>query len=501
MNFLFKFFFALSFISLSLQAQVSDTSNFNYSEIRGLLLDAETKDPLPYANIVIQRINKGTISNEVGEFQMDTLNVLSTDSISFQYIGYKTTTYLIKDVLKMKTVLLEEDIQNLNKVFVFGAPPNPKDIIKKVVENRAKNYANSRNKSNVFFRYRNTEDVDNLEMEYKKSTISVLDEKMIKELERKTPRHSTSYTDLLADIYYSPIAIDSTKYKLSPIKTVSLKEKEIADMKMIESVFKEVFADTKDDEYWKLKTGALSGEMTVDGVDSTDSDRPKNGRKTKSSFYPIKNAVKYGQLTDEDDWEFLHATGKYKYKLVGGTNVGSEDVYIIDFTPKSGGTFIGRAYISVETYALIRADYAYDIGKTGTDIQILGIGYRQDVFTGSVLFAKQDSTYNLVYCSKKTGEKISIKRKFSILKKRERFMWDKTIKEIKLGINIKMNAQNSFELLVLNNEPISANSFKSFNQNKYHIVNYVDQFDDTLWEGYSIIQPTKKMREYKKRGE
>ena len=27
---------------------------------------------------------------------------------------------------------------------------------------------------------------------------------------------------------------------------------------------------------------------------------------------------------------------------------------------------------------------------------------------------------------------------------------------------------------------------------------YVDQFDDELWKGYSIIEPTKQMKEYKK---
>jgi hypothetical protein len=30
---------------------------------------------------------------------------------------------------------------------------------------------------------------------------------------------------------------------------------------------------------------------------------------------------------------------------------------------------------------------------------------------------------------------------------------------------------------------------------------YVDQFDDNLWSGYSIIEPTKRMKEYKKQAE
>ena len=30
-------------------------------------------------------------------------------------------------------------------------------------------------------------------------------------------------------------------------------------------------------------------------------------------------------------------------------------------------------------------------------------------------------------------------------------------------------------------------------------IQYVNQFDETLWEGVSIIEPTKQMREYQKR--
>ena len=29
-------------------------------------------------------------------------------------------------------------------------------------------------------------------------------------------------------------------------------------------------------------------------------------------------------------------------------------------------------------------------------------------------------------------------------------------------------------------------------------VIYVDRFDDSLWQGYDILEPTKQMREYKK---
>ena len=45
-------------------------------------------------------------------------------------------------------------------------------------------------------------------------------------------------------------------------------------------------------------------------------------------------------------------------------------------------------YISTETYALIRADYDYAPDKTGRDIHLLGIGYTENQFSGSIFFEK-----------------------------------------------------------------------------------------------------------------
>ena len=493
---------AILFITITSNvfAQKTDSLKLKSTEIKGVLLDSETKDPLPYANIVVQRVNRGAITNEVGSFSMDTTGLLESDSISFLYIGYETRHLPLTEFKKMGVVYLEEDIQNLNKVFVFGTPPDPKDIVKKVIENKSKNYKKSTSLSQTFYRVRSTSDIDKMEMKYKKSSISILDKEMIKELENRTPKHSTSYTDLLGNLYYSEEDSDALRYKLDPIKTVSLKEEDLADLKVIESVFEEVFSNTQEEEYWKLKTGIFGFDMDVNEVDTTDADTtPENSSSIISSRRGVTRSLGYSTLSDEDDWDFLYSTGKYNYTLAGGTNVGSEDVYVIDFTPKRGGLYIGRMYVSVETYALIRADYVYDEGKVGSDIQLLGIGYTEDAFSGSILFERVDSTYQLKYCSKKSGQNISIDRSFAIVKKKKRFLLDKKLKEVKIGLEMEFDVNESFEIMVLSQKNIAHTSFNNFNEKKYHKVQYVDQFDDSLWEGFSIIEPTQKMREYKKR--
>jgi len=203
-------------------------------------------------------------------------------------------------------------------------------------------------------------------------------------------------------------------------------------------------------------------------------------------------------MNEKDEWEFLHKTGKYDYTLLGGTRVNGEDVYIIDFTPKSGGRYFGRMYVSISTYALVRADYEYAEGKTGRDIHLLGIGYTENHFSGSIYFEKKEDNYILKYFSKKTGFHASFDRNVALLKKKKRFLFDKKLNEIKVGIDMKMNIEESVEYLVLEDKDIPHHQFTDFEQKEKMEIIYVDQFDDNLWRGYSILEPTKQMREYKK---
>jgi len=73
-----------------------------------------------------------------------------------------------------------------------------------------------------------------------------------------------------------------------------------------------------------------------DENDRAENDSLKeNERKIKHFNRRIKYRLNYSLLDNKNDWEFLHSTGKYRYVLAGGTSVAGEEVYIIDFKPKS----------------------------------------------------------------------------------------------------------------------------------------------------------------------
>ena len=279
----------------------------------------------------------------------------------------------------------------MSEILIFGDAPDPESIVKKVLKNKDANYKRTTSKNQAFIRERNTYDVEN-RLKLKKSSFSQLDEDLIKLAETAMPEHTTSYTDFLGYLYFNKNPDDSVALKIDAIRTVSLKEKDIAELEQLESIFEELFNDTNEKEYWKIKSGILGQKIDV-GNDNDEPQKDTLNDNNKKLFYfrkGVEYQLKYTSMEDKDEWEFLHKTGKYNFTLIGGTGVNGEDVYIIDFTPKSSGKYTGRVYISTTTYALIRADYEYAPEKTGRDIHLFGVGYTENHFSGSIYFEKKD---------------------------------------------------------------------------------------------------------------
>lgn len=483
--------------------ETSDSSYYN-NVITGVVLDIDRQIALPYTNIYVLHRNKGVISNEKGHFSINIDGLDNADTIRFQYIGFKTQSITIGELDTFSIISLKEEIINLSEALIFGSTPNARSIVKKVLQYKDSNYRKITSKNQTFIRERSTSEFDKVTLDLKKSSITQLDENMIKLVEEKIPRKTISYTDFLGNIYHSQNQDDSLKLKIDPIRVVSLKEKDIADLDRIEKVFEDVFKDINEKEYWKVKSGIFGQKIDNDEFDEPKKDSlqldsiRKNNRRLYYLRYKVENQLEFSLMDDKKQWEFLHSTGKYNYTLVGGASVVGEDVYIIDFTPRSGGKYIGRMYISLSTYALIRADYDYAEGKTGRDIHLLGIGYTENQSSGSIYFEKKDDHYVLKYFSQKTGINFSFDRNVALLKKRKRFLFDKKLNEIKVGFSISANVEESIEYLVLDYEEISHEQFADFEQKKHMDIIYVDKFDNELWKDFSIIEPTQQMREYRK---
>lgn len=477
----------------------SQISNKNSSEIRGIVLDDQHQLPLPYTNIIVKSQNRGVITNEKGDFLLNISNLKETDSIWFQYIGYATQKLTINQLITNSTVSLKQDIYEMNEVLITNNLTDPKEIIKKVLKNKDINYATSTHKKQTFIRDRYITDIKKFNIEFNKSTIEGLDREMIKSFEKSIPKHSTSYSDFLGYLYTNENEENELELKVNPIKMVNLKEKDIAELDKIEKLFDSLFKSTGEKEYWKIKSGIFGSKIDVSEDLEKDTLNEKDTQKLKYLNRGIKYKLDYTSFKNKKQWEFLHKTSNYNYTIEGLTYENGEDIYIIDFSPKKDGKYEGRLYISVLTYALIRADYQYAQNKIGKDIHLLGIGFTETEFKGSIYFEKINDLYELKYFSTKYITEVSLNRKFSLQKKQNKFLFDKNLNEIKARFNMIARNEASIEFMVIENEKISKSDFNAFEQKERMKVIYVDLFDDNLWKDYDIIEPTQQMRTYKKK--
>jgi len=479
-----------TFYLINTSVAQTDTCLSTNTILSGTILNKKNA-PLPYVNIISMNTGKGTISNENGGFSININSLNDTNTIRFQSIGYKTKNYNIENLKSNSVILLSENIYNLNEILILSTTQNPEKIVKNILKNKELNYNSITKKEQIFVRERSTSKILKLKLDYNKNNISEITPEMLKIVEKNSPKDNQSYSDILTNVY-----IKESELKFNPIKIVELKKDKDEELKSIRETFKNLIKDTKKNEYWRFKTGLYAKRIPKDN-DSLEIDSSNT-----VSINPYKNNIQgylnYATFKDKEQWEFLYKTNKYNFEIIGGTTVNSEKVYVIDFSPKEKGLYQGRLYVSIETSALIRADYEYAPDKLGEDLQLFGLGKSETNFSGSIYFEKFMNKYNLKYFSFQNTKKYSVERKVALQKKKKRLLINKKLKEIKIGVDMLLEVKIANELLVIDQVLISNIDFDNFIEKKYVNVNYVNQFDKNLWKNYNIIEPTKEMKEYRK---
>lgn len=129
----FRSFFLLLFL-----VSISNLLLAQETIVQGKVTDAESGDPIPFANVVFKGTSIGVTTDFDGNFLLKTSH--PTDSIVVSYIGYHPRTKQIKKGVKQViNVQLAEEITNLQEV-VIKAGENPAfEILRNVVKNKSLN--------------------------------------------------------------------------------------------------------------------------------------------------------------------------------------------------------------------------------------------------------------------------------------------------------------------------------------------------------------------------
>lgn len=88
--------------------------------LESIVLDAETREPIPFVNIGIFKKRFGTVSDENGRFTLQIPESLQKDSLSFSSVGYSVLSLPIRELMKnpLKEIYLLPKINQLQEVTV-----------------------------------------------------------------------------------------------------------------------------------------------------------------------------------------------------------------------------------------------------------------------------------------------------------------------------------------------------------------------------------------------
>ncbi len=121
----YNFLFIGLFIFTSIFAQKTNT-------LSGIVVDAETNEPLPFANILTLESKKGNTTGKDGNFTLN--NIFQDEKIKISYVGYQTLIYKLYPELFLSDVKVVIKLQsvniNLQEVTVYANTIGTTDQVK-----------------------------------------------------------------------------------------------------------------------------------------------------------------------------------------------------------------------------------------------------------------------------------------------------------------------------------------------------------------------------------
>jgi hypothetical protein len=475
-------------------------------EIKARVLDASTKHPIPYANIIFAE-NHGLVTNEEGFFSYNAEEGRLPEIIKISSLGYEITEIAPADISEGIVYLKPASIE-LGEVFLSSKNLSAKEIIEKVKEEVSTNYNFDNSKKRVFLRQSGTSHVRRFDLEVDKSTIAGIDQHLMDEISAKIPKTSDSYKEVLADMYGN---YDNQKVNI--IKAANLYNPQ--SMKNLEEVtqhFNTIFMNTiKDRSYLKIKSGIIGFKVdedelqeglmiTTENKEKTPQEKEKDSIKSRkylqeSSGKHVKRLLN-GMFWKEDiTFNLFDKSNKYKYELNGYAYIDNSTVYVIDFEPKRGADFKGRLYVNTLDYGVHRLEY--ENVKPLKKFRLFGISTADDVYRGKMIFVKDEAgKYNLSYLERETGETVGIKRPLTIIEKNKHVKGRRKQNELDLDLNLRLSEVEKLQLVVYKTEAMGAGSLDNIPAIQDFEYKTFKSYNADFWSGHNIIEPNEAIKNF-----
>jgi len=466
------------------------------------VVDKKTNEPIPYATIQIGE-NQGIVTNEEGKFSLTLNNLESTlDSIYISSMGYTKVGVSVQNITD-SIIYVQPKAIELKSVFISNKNLTIDEIIDNVDDKMEDNYRSDLSKKRLFFRETNTSFIKKMDIEFKKSTIEEIDEKLVDSISKVVPRNSVFYAEALCDFYGN-----TKKQKLNVIKGARLYDKNNGGS--FEEIFEKmekIFRDNvKPNSYIKIRSGLFSQKVQVDSIlnaneDAADIAEGMEDPKKENLFFRtrkmnLKNLFNETFYQSDTKLNIIKNSGRYHFKKTDYTILGDVGVYVIEFTPKRRGDFKGTLYVNTEDFAIIRIDYQNV--KRLRSFNMLGVSFQENGYRGTTTFEKgADGKYDVKFIEKVTENKFGVDRPLSIIEKNKYVKGRRKQNQVSLNLDVISYAKNKYEVIVFDAQNITDSEFSNSKENKNVTSSYLSKYDPNFWKGYNIIEPNTAIKQFK----
>ena len=467
--------------------------------IKGLVIDKDTKLAVPYAAVQINNYS-GTITNDEGYFSID-ISDYAPEVLIVSSMGYEQLSLPVSKLTdELNTIPLTPAVIVLNEVLLENQMPTAEAIIRKVNNALPINYDGALKRYQMFYRETAYMEFENLDLTIHKATgvakkqVNLASE----ELDSLTNSIITSkiieFKDYSGDILLKNK--DSAKIAIQKATKLVDSNKDFSIDKIQERAQNIILQYLDTTLTYKLKTGLFKIEDSL----SLDQDESEKERTNEFSMDNIKTGVigslKRGQFYEEAFLSKILDPNLYRYSFVDASFLDGSYIYVVSFRPrKAKSKFSGNLYISANDYAILKADYAYSKGKEGTKVNLkllLGIKYIEHINTGTIIFRQNTKgSYYPYYIKKESGNYIYLKRPLKFIENSsEKY-------KVSFDFLLEGGSREKQELLILNTNILATKEYDAYTAAEEVPFTLLEKFEPTVWQNNQIIEPLEEMKNFK----
>lgn len=145
-------FVALSVLfTCNLYIASAQTTEQNFKEFNGIILDEDTKDPLIFADLVVNSSNISTITNTDGEFLLKIPEAFLQENLIISHLGYVKKEIKISNLNSYQKITLTPAITNLEEINV-SAVKDARALVLNTLKKRGTLYNNDNTLMTGFYR-------------------------------------------------------------------------------------------------------------------------------------------------------------------------------------------------------------------------------------------------------------------------------------------------------------------------------------------------------------